>query len=333
MPRSSRSVTAREGGQDADKACDPRHHVRRRRRRVSRYASRRLLQALPLLLGISIASFLIINAVPGGPLSAYENAPGVTPLDLQRLEHQLGLDQPLYLRYATWLTHFLTGDWGYSYATQQPVLAMIGERLPNTLYLMGTVYVVTLLLAIPLGVLTAVRQYSWFDHLFTGLSFAGLSLRLFPLGGISTPGADFDVVDRLWHLVLPVATLSFVGVAHYSRYLRASMLETLHQDYMRTARAKGLSHRSAVFRHALKNAALPLVTIAALDLPELFVGALVTEQIFGWPGMGRLFWDSATRSDYPVLMGILAVSSTLIVLANLAADLVYGYLDPRIRYA
>ncbi|HKA09910.1 MAG TPA: ABC transporter permease [Candidatus Dormibacteraeota bacterium] len=317
---------------------------------MSRYASRRLLQALPLLLGISVASFLIINAVPGGPLSAYENAPSITPLDLQRLEHQLGLDQPLYVRYVTWLTHFLTGDWGYSYATQQPVLAMIGERLPNTLYLMGTVYVVTLLLAVPVGVVTAIRQYSWLDHLFTGLSFAGLSmptfwlgllliivlgltLRLFPLGGMATPGADFNLVDRVWHLALPVATLSFVGIAHYSRYLRASMLETLHQDYMRTARAKGLSYGSAVFRHALKNAALPLVTIAALDLPELFVGALVTEQIFGWPGMGRLFWDSATRSDYPVLMGILAVSSTLIVLANLAADLVYGYLDPRIRYS
>jgi peptide/nickel transport system permease protein len=317
---------------------------------VSRYASRRLLQALPLLLGISVVSFLILNAVPGGPLSAYENAPGVTPMDLHRLEHQLGLDQPLYVRYVTWLTHFLTGDWGYSYATQQPVLAMIGERLPNTLYLMGTVYVVTLLLAVPLGVLSAVRQYSWLDHLFTGLSFAGLSLptfwlgllliivlglalHLFPLGGMATPGADFNLGDRLWHLVLPVATLSFVGIAHYSRYLRASMLETLHQDYIRTARAKGLSQASAVLRHALKNASLPLVTIAALDLPELFVGALVTEQIFGWPGMGRLFWDSATRSDYPVLMGILAVSSTLIVLANVAADLAYGYLDPRIRYS
>lgn len=317
---------------------------------MTQYATRRLLQAMPLLLGISVASFLILNAVPGGPLSAYENAPGVTPADLVRLERELGLDQPLQVRYWSWLTHFAAGDWGYSYATQQPVLAMIGERLPNTLYLMGTVYVVTLLIAVPLGITAAVRQYSWFDHFFTGLSFAGLSvptfwlgllliivfglgLRLFPLGGISTPGAAFDPFDRLWHLVLPVATLSLVQVAGYSRYLRASMLETLHQDYMRTARAKGLSERAAVFRHALKNAALPLVTIAALDLPELFVGALVTEQIFGWPGMGRLFWDAATRSDYPVLMGILSVSSTLIVTSNLLADLVYGYLDPRIRYS
>lgn len=315
---------------------------------MTQYAARRLLQALPLLLGISIISFLILNAVPGGPLSAYENSPGITPADLHRLEHEMGLDQPLYVRYWTWFGHFLTGDWGSSYATHQPVLTMIGERLPNTLYLMTTVYLVTLLLAIPLGVLTSIRQYSWFDHLFTGLSFAGLSmptfwlgllliivfgltLGLFPLGGMATPGADFDLLDRLHHLVLPVGALSLVGVAHYSRYLRASMLETLHQDYMRTARAKGLSQRSAVFRHALRNAALPLVTIAALDLPELFVGALVTEQIFGWPGMGRLFWDSATRSDYPVLMGILATSSTLIVFANLAADLIYGYLDPRIR--
>lgn len=316
---------------------------------MTHYAARRLMQALPLLLAISVVSFLILNAVPGGPLSAYENSPGVTPADLQRLQHQFGLDQPLYLRYGTWLLHFLTGDWGYSYATQRPVLAMIGERLPNTLYLMGSAYLVTLALAIPLGVATARRQYTWFDNLFTGFSFAGLSmptfwlglllivvfglnLRLFPLGGMSTPGADFDLLDRLWHLVLPVVTLSIVSIAHYSRYLRASMLETLHQDYMRTARAKGLSLGRAVFRHAFKNAALPLITIAALDLPELFVGALVTEQIFGWPGMGRLFWDSATRSDYPVLMGILAISSTLIVLANLIADLLYGYIDPRIRY-
>jgi len=158
----------------------------------------------------------------------------------------------------------------------------------------------------------------------------GLTLRLFPLGGMATPGADFDLGDRLWHLVLPVATLSFVGLAHYTRYLRASMLETLGADYIRTARAKGLIERIVVVRHGLRNAAIPLVTVAALDLPELFVGALVTEQIFGWPGMGRLFWDAATRSDYPVLMGVLTISATMIILSNLLADVLYGYLDPRV---
>jgi peptide/nickel transport system permease protein len=317
---------------------------------VGRYTLRRLIQAAPLLLGITVASFLILNAVPGGPLSAYENSPNITPADLQRLEHEFGLDQPVAVRYLNWLGKFVQGDWGFSYATHLPVLQMIGERLPNTLYLMSTVYVVTLLVAVPIGILTALRQYTAFDHVVTGATFMGLSmptfwlgllmiiifgltLRLFPLGGLASPGASFDLIDRVRHLVLPVATLSYVGIGHYVRDLRASMLETIGQDYIRTARAKGVTERQVVFHHALKNAAIPLVTVAAVDLPELFVGALVTEQIFGWPGMGRLFWDAATRADYPILMGILTVSAAIIILANLLADLTYGYLDPRIRYA
>jgi peptide/nickel transport system permease protein len=293
-------------------------------------------------------TFLMVNAVPGGPLSLYANNPSFTAEDAARLQRVLGLDQPLYIRYLSWLGAFLHGDWGYSYATHRPVLEMIGDRLPNTLYLMGTVYVVTILIAIPVGIVAAVRQYSASDHLVTGLAFAGVSmptfwlgllliiffgltLHLFPLGGMATPGADFDLQDRLWHLVLPVATLSTVGIAHYTRYLRASMLETLGQEYIRTARAKGMVERLVVLRHALKNAGIPLVTVAAVDLPELFVGALVTESIFGWPGMGRLFLDAATRSDYPVLMGILTVAAGMVIAANLMADVIYGYLDPRIR--
>jgi len=316
---------------------------------VGVYVLRRVIQALPLLLGISLISFLILNAVPGGPLSAYENSPGITPADLARLEHTLGLDRPLHVRYLSWLGKFVTGDWGYSYATHLPVLRMIGERLVNTMYLMSTVYLVTLLIAIPIGVYTAVRQYSIMDHLVTGVTFVGLSmptfwlgllliiafglqLRVLPLGGMAAPGASFDLLDRLRHLILPVATLSLVGIGRYVRYLRASMLETLGQDYIRTARAKGLPRRPVIFRHALKNASIPLVTVAALDLPEIFVGALVTEQIFGWPGMGRLFWDAATRADYPILMGILIIAAALIIFSNLVADVIYAYLDPRIRY-
>lgn len=316
---------------------------------MGRYIVRRVIQAVPLLLGISVVSFAILRAVPGGPLSAYENNPYVTDEDLERLARAFGLDRPLHEQYLVWLGKFVTLDWGYSYAAHLPVLQMIGERLVATAYLMLTAYVVTLLIAIPVGMLTAYRQYSWFDNLVTGGTFVGLSmptfwwgllliiilglqLRFFPLGGISTPGTPFNVVDRLHHLVLPVATLSLVNIGQYTRYLRASMLETLHHDYVRTARAKGLGERVVLARHAFKNASIPLVTVAALDLPDLFVGALVTEQIFGWPGMGRLFWDAATRSDYPILMGILAVSSALIVLSNLAADVIYGYLDPRIRY-
>ncbi len=317
---------------------------------MGRYVVRRLLQAVPLLLAISVAAFAIIKAQPGGPLAAYEGNPDFTEADRLRLEHAFGLDQPLPLQYLNWLGSFLRLDWGYSFASHQPVLMLIGERLPNTLYLMGTVFVVVLLVAIPVGVLTAVKQYSWFDHVVTGSTFGflstptfwlgllliiffGLQLRWLPLGGMATPGAAFDLGDRLRHLILPVATISLVQLGSHVRYLRASMLETINQDYMRTARSKGLGERIVVLRHALKNAAIPLVTVVALDIPELFAGALVTEQIFGWPGMGRLFWDAATRLDYPILMGILAVSSTLIVLANLLADVVYGYLDPRIRYA
>jgi len=317
---------------------------------VGRYVVRRLIQALPILLAISVASFAIMKAMPGGPLAAYEGNPDFTEADRLRLEHAFGLDQPLPLQYISWLGSFVRLDWGYSFSSHQPVLALIGERLPNTLYLMGTVFVVVLLFAIPIGVMTAVKQYSVFDHVVTGTTFAflstptfwlgllliilfGLQLRWLPLGGMQTLGAPFDLGDRLRHLILPVATIALVQMGSHVRYLRASMLETIGQDYMRTARAKGLQERVVVLRHALKNASIPLVTVIALDMPELFVGALVTEQIFGWPGMGRLFWDSATRADYPILQGILAVSSSLIVLANLVADVAYGYLDPRIRYS
>jgi peptide/nickel transport system permease protein len=317
---------------------------------VGRYVARRLIQAIPLLVGISVISFAILKAVPGGPTAAYEGNPNFTDEDLRRLEAAFGLDQPVHVQYLNWLTHFLQGDWGYSYSGGQPVLQLILERLPNTLYLTIAAYLVVLLIAVPVGVFTATRQYSWFDHVVTGSTFAflstptfwlglllliffGLQLRWLPLGGIQTIGSEFDVLDRVRHMILPVATLALVQIGSYTRFLRASMLETIHQEFMRTARAKGLAERVVVLRHALKNAAIPLVTVAALDLPDLFAGALVTEQIFGWPGMGRLFWDSATRSDYPVLMGILAITSTLIVLANLLADVLYGYLDPRIRYS
>jgi peptide/nickel transport system permease protein len=309
-----------------------------------------MIQALPLLFAISVASFAILKATPGGPLAAYEGNPEFTEADRVRLEQAFGLDRPLPIQYINWLGSFVTGDWGYSFAHHRPVLELIGERLPNTILLMGTVFVVVLLLVLPIGILTSLRQYSLFDHVVTGTTFTflstptfwlglllivvfGLQLRWLPMGGVSTPGMEFDVIDRIRHLILPVATIALVQVGSHVRFLRASMLETIGQDYMRTARSKGLAERVVIIRHALKNAAIPLVTVVALDLPELFVGALVTESIFGWPGMGRLFLDAAFRSDYPVLQGILAVSSTLIVLANLVADVAYAYLDPRIRYS
>lgn len=316
---------------------------------MGRYVLRRLIQAIPLLLGITVIAFAILKLTPGGPLAAYEANPDFSFADQQRLEHALGLDQPVPVQYVQWLGRFLTGDWGYSFATSQPVLSMIGQRIPNTLWLMSTVFLVTLLISLPIGVLTAVKQYSWFDHIATGATFAafsmptfwlglllivtfGLTFRVLPLGGMLAPGAPFTVGDLARHLILPVATISLVQVGVYVRFLRASMLETTSQDYMRTARSKGLGERHVVSRHALKNAAIPFVTVAALDLTELFGGALVTEQIFGWPGMGRLFYDSALRSDYPVLMGIVVISAAVVIVANLLADVIYGLLDPRIRY-
>src|SRR5258708_11048724 len=317
---------------------------------MGRYVARRLIQAIPLLLGITVVVCATLKATPGGPLAAYEANRNVTAEDMKRLEHALGLDQPVPIQYASWLGHFLTGDWGFSHATSQPVLTMIGGRLPNTLWLMAAVYVVTLLIALPIGVFTAVKQYSWFDHIATGATFAafsmptfwlgllliitfGLTLRLLPLGGMLAPGAPFTIGDLARHLILPVATISLVQIGVYVRFLRASMLETTSQDYMRTPRSKGLGEPYVIARHALKNAAIPFVTVAALEVPELFGGALVTEQIFGWPGMGRLFFDSALRSDYPVLMGILVIGAAVVIVANLLADVIYGFLDPRIRYS
>ena len=316
---------------------------------MARYALRRVLQAMPLLLGITLGIFLLIRLVPGGPLSAYEGNPDVTPQDLARLRQQLGLDAPLPVQYVRWLGHLGRGDLGWSLVTHRPVTSMIAERLGNTAYLMGLALALTFAIALPAGIISARRQYSWFDHAVTTMSFAGFSmptfwsgllailvfsvwLRWLPAGGMYTVGEAFSLADRLRHLVLPLGILTLFSAARYTRYLRASMLEVLGQDYIATARAKGLGERVVIQKHALKNATIPVVTIVALDLPQLFSGALITETMFSWPGMGRLFWEATLRLDYPVLMAVMTVSATLVVLFNLAADLAYGFLDPRIRY-
>ncbi len=316
---------------------------------MARYALRRVLQAAPLLLGITLGIFLLIRLVPGGPLSAYEGNPDVTPQDLARLRQQLGLDAPLPVQYVRWLGRLGRGDLGWSLVTHRPVTTMIAERLGNTAYLMGLALALTFAIALPAGIISARRQYSWFDHAVTTLSFAGFSmptfwsgllailvfsvwLRWLPAGGMYTVGEAFSLADRLRHLVLPLGILTLFSAARYTRYLRSSMLEVLGQDYIATARAKGLGERVVIHKHALKNATIPVVTIVALDLPQLFSGALITETMFSWPGMGRLFWEATLRLDYPVLMAVMTVSAVLVVLFNLAADLAYGFLDPRIRY-
>jgi peptide/nickel transport system permease protein len=320
------------------------------------YVIRRLIQAVPLLLFISAAVFLLLQAAPGGPMGAYVRRGNFSDEDLRRLEERLGLNAPVHVQYGKWVQKVVQLDFGQSTSERRPVRDSIMDRLPNTLYLMGTAWIVTILIAIPIGVLSATRQYSKFDHIVTGLTFVGQSVPIFwlglililvfyvtldnpftgepllPAGGMQTLGADFSIADRIKHLILPVTMLAASWVAWYTRFLRSSMLEVIHQDYVRTARAKGLREQAVIMKHAFRNASIPLVTLMALDLPLIFSGALFTEVIFSWPGMGRLFFAAADRRDYPLLMAIIMITATLIVLANLLADVLYAWLDPRIRF-
>jgi peptide/nickel transport system permease protein len=316
---------------------------------MSDYLVRRLLHSLVLLVGVTIMSFVLLKSTPGGPMAIYRERADVTRADVARLRQQLGLDDPVPVQYARWVGNLVRGDWGDSFVTNERVIDRISQRLPATLLLMGSAYLLTMLIAIPVGVLAAVRQYSWFDYLATGLAFIGLSMPVFwfglllillfsvqlgwlPTSGIATIGAGFDPLDSVKHLVMPTCVLALVFAGGYTRYLRTSMLEVIRQDFVRTARSKGLAERLVIMRHAFRNALIPVVTLLALDVPELFTGAVVTETVFAWPGMGRLYVESLARLDYSVLMAILTVSALLVILSNLLADLVYAYLDPRIRY-
>ena len=323
---------------------------------MTRYVLRRLAESLPLLLVVSALVFGLLQASPGSPLAQLERDPTITQADIQRLSEERGLNDPWLVQYGRWLSGAVRGDLGTSLQTGRPALTELGERIPNTVLLVGVAFLVTLAIAIPIGVLSAVRQYSFFDHVVTTLTFMGQSIPifwlglllilvfyvglsnpftggpLFPAGGMYSLGREGELANRIWHLVLPVTMLASTWIAWYTRFLRASMLDVLALDYVRTARAKGVAPRAVIFRHALRNAAMPLVTLIGLDLPLLFSGALFTETIFSWPGMGRLFYQSAMRRDYTVLMAIVIVTSLLIVLANLIADLVYAAVDPRITY-
>ena len=322
---------------------------------MAAFLVRRIIGAIPLLLFVSVAVFALLHAAPGGPTGAYMRRGNMNAADLAALEEKLGLNDPLPIQYGKWLGRVLQGDLGMAVTTKRPVATEILDRLPHTLTLMAVAWAVTLLIAIPVGIFSAIRQYSKFDHAVTTLTFIGQSIPIFwfglilllifymklenpftgepllPAGGVATMGAPFSVGDRVRHLILPVTMLAAGWVAWYSRFLRASMLETIHQDYVRTARAKGLSERLVVLRHGFRNAAIPLVTLMALDIPFLFTGALFTEVIFAWPGMGRLFYAAAERRDYGLLMAIIMITSALIIFANILADMVYAWLDPRIR--
>jgi peptide/nickel transport system permease protein len=311
------------------------------------YAAWRLVQAAPLLLLVSIAGFGIMHLALGGPTTAYGHNPLVAGDQITRMRQSMGLDDPWPVQYFKWLTSLLRGNWGYSFADGRPVLAVILERLPATLLLLTAATAVAMALALLLGTLAAVKQYSVFDHVLSFGSFFAWSmpvfwfglmaqlvfavhLRLFPVAGMQGAEAA-GPLDLLHHLVLPALVLGLSGTASWSRYLRSSLLEVLNQPFMTTARAKGNSERQALFRHGLRNALIPLVTVLGLDIPYLFTGAVLTETVFAWPGMGRLFYDSLVARDYPVEMGLLVMTAVLIILGNLLADLLYAALDPRIR--
>lgn len=323
---------------------------------MTKYIIRRVLQAVPLLLLFSFAVFMLMQAIPGGPLAAYENNPNISPEDMERLREELGLNVPKPIQYLNWLGSVLRGDWGTSQITRRPALVEIGEKLPNTLYLSLIAFFGALLIAIPIGITSAIRQYSWFDHLMTTIAFIGQSMPVFwfgliliiifhatlknpftggpllPGGGMYTIGAPPTLEDRTTHLILPASVLIFFSLGSHIRYMRAGMLDVMHQDYIRTAHAKGLQERAVIAKHAFKNSIIPLVTIIGLEIPGLVSGALITETIFSWPGMGRLFFNSIERADYAVMMGSLMISATLILSFGLITDIVYGFLDPRIRF-
>jgi peptide/nickel transport system permease protein len=323
------------------------------------YTIRRLLQAIPLLIFISIILFTILHYMPGGPLAPYMQNPHITAADIARLKHNFGLDRPVYVQYLSWLGKYIVGDWGWSTMNSTTVLEAIKERLPATLELMGISYAVSIGLGLVLGIVAAVKPYSAVDYFVTTFAFFGFSMPVFWLalmlqmmfsvhgihwqafgyaldislpsaGMTSTEGGGFD--DRVVHLILPVTTLALLQLAIWSRFTRASMQEVLHTEYMRTAAAKGLPFMRILFKHGLKNALMPVVTITALALPGLFGGAIVTESIFAWPGMGRLFITALQQQDFSLLMAFLVVSAVLVVFFNLLADLTYGWLDPRVKY-
>lgn len=320
---------------------------------MGRYIIRRLLQAILLLFLLSLGMFLLLHLMPGGPVGVLFN-PRQSGAVKAAITKQFGLDQPLIIQYFRWLGSALVGNFGYSFADYQPVLRIIGQRFPATLELFTYALSFALILAITLGMISAVRQGSITDYTLTSLSYFGVSMPIFlfglfvqyifgvwlhwlPTSGTQTYGYTFDAfgqyLDHLSHLVLPMLVLSLTFIAGWSRYMRSSMIEVLKQDYIRTARAKGVGPVSLLLRHALRNAVIPLITVVALNFGQIAGGAAITEGIFGWPGMGSLFLASLDARDYPVLLAMLLLGAVLVIMFNLIADILYAVVDPRIRYS
>ena len=324
------------------------------------FAARRLLGAIPLVLGIATIVFFVLNLAPGDPVARY-TAPNVSPEVMEQMRQNMGLDAPVHVRYLRWMGAMLQGDFGVSFARNQPVRDILLEILPNTLILSAAALSLAFLVGVLVGIVQAVRHNSWVDN---GLSLASLFfysmpsfwlalmlVLIFSLGarnlwdwpfwlppsGMTSTDYPFmtpvgQLRDRLAHLVLPAVSLALVLAAGISRYARGSMLEVIRQDYIRTARAKGLPERTVIFKHALRNALIPVITLLGLYLPVLFSGTVFIETVFAWPGMGKLIVDAIVQRDYPVVMAGAFLFAVMVVIGNLVADLLYALVDPRIRY-
>jgi peptide/nickel transport system permease protein len=311
-----------------------------------RIAAQRVAQGVIVLVLVSAITFLLVNLAPGGPASLMRM--DATPEQREALTHRLGLDQPVPLRYLQWLGGALHGDLGVSLSSNEPVAFRITQRLPNTLVLAGTALAVSILVGIPTGVVSALRHNSLPDFVLALASVIGVSvpafwlgiililafsvsLRWLPSSGIASSGNEGDLGDRLLHLVMPALVLSTTVLPYVVRFTRSALLEVLHQDYVRTATAKGVSHVRVVYGHALRNALVPVVSIVGTLVPRLVGGSVVTEAVFGWPGMGRLAVEAANGRDYPLIVGITVIVAAVVVLSSLVVDLAYSWLDPRIR--
>ena len=314
---------------------------------MARFLIGRLWQSIVLLLLVSLIGFMVLNLAPGGPLSQYALTPGMTKEALDRIAEQMGLNRPLPLQYLDWLWKLVQGDWGRSFRDNRPVLEVINSHLYATLLLMGASTLLSMLIGGWIGIRSAIRQGSAFDYTMTVVCFVALSIPTFwvglvaififslrlgwlPAGNMYTVG-DGSLGDVLVHLILPTCVLALVNVAIWARYMRAATLEVVNQDFVRTAHAKGLAPRRILMKHIVGNALLPMITLAGMQLPTLLGGALVTETVFTWPGMGRLFLDSLGYNDYPVVMGLLMFSAILVLVGNLLADLLVAFVGARIR--
>ncbi len=316
---------------------------------MTRYIARRLVQAIPTFLGITIIAFAIIRLAPGDPLAVFEDARGTTAEQMAELRKAYGFDRPLPIQYVEWLGRAVRLDFGRSFQTHLPAKDLILERIPATLQLTITALLIGLGLGVPSGMWAAINRTRWPDqlvrvfavtgdsvpHFYLGLLailFFSVQLRWLPAGGIVTLGAEpWDLADRLRHLILPSLVLATGFLAIFARFMRTEVLEVLGQDYIRTARAKGLRERGVLYGHALRNALIPVITVLGGSLPALLAGAATTEFVFSWPGMGRLAVDAAYARDYPVVMGLVLVASVLIIVGNILSDVLYAVADPRIQ--